>query len=122
MSISKMSAERYGNAVFPLLTPFARIPVCGLIAHYNSTGPFEGPDRLPTVMRQVLAKSLTIRGFIQREFADQRPVFYREMAGWIKSGQVKYREDVVDGLENAPQALIGLLEGRNFGKLLIKVS
>ena len=110
------------DAVFPLLTPFARIPVCGLIAHYNSTGPFEGPDRLPTVMRQVLAKSLTIRGFIQREFVDQRPVFYREMAGWIESGQVKYREDVVDGLENAPQALIGLLEGRNFGKLLIKVS
>ena len=110
------------DAVFPLLNPFARIPVCGLIAQYSSTGPFEGPDRLPTVMRQVLAKSLTIRGFIQREFADQRPIFYREMAGWIESGQVKYREDVVEGLENAPQALIGLLEGRNFGKLLIKVS
>ena len=50
-------------------------------------------------MRQVLAKSLTIRGFIQREFADQRPIFYREMAGWIESGQVKYREDVVEGLD-----------------------
>jgi NADPH-dependent curcumin reductase len=109
------------DAVFPLLNPFARIPVCGLITQYNSTGPFEGPDRLPTVMRQVLSKSLTIRGFIQREFVDQRPAFYREMAGWIENGQVKYREDVVGGLENAPQALIGLLEGRNFGKLLIKV-
>ncbi len=110
------------DAVFPLLNPFARIPVCGLIAHYNSAGSFEGPDRLPVVMRDVLTKSLTIRGFIQREFADQRPAFYREMAGWIESGQVKYREDVVEGLENAPQALIGLLEGRNFVKLLIKVS
>jgi NADPH-dependent curcumin reductase len=49
------------------------------------------------------------------------PIFYREMVGWIESGQVKYREDVVEGLENAPQALIGLLGGRNFGKLLIKV-
>jgi NADPH-dependent curcumin reductase len=110
------------DAVFPLLNPFARIPVCGLIAQYNSAGPFEGPDRLPVVMRDVLTKSLTIRGFIQREFADRRPAFYREMASWIESGQVKYREDIVEGLENAPQALIGLLEGRNFGKLLIKVS
>jgi NADPH-dependent curcumin reductase CurA len=110
------------DAVFPLLNPFARIPVCGLIAQYNSDGTSEGPDRLPVVMRAVLTNSLTIRGFIQREFADQRPAFYREMAGWIESGKVKYREDVVDGLENAPQALIGLLEGRNFGKLLIKVS
>src|SRR5262245_9392431 len=68
------------DAVFPLLNPFARIPVCGLIAQYNSEGPFEGPDRLPVVVRDVLTKSLTIRGFIQREFADQRPAFYREMA------------------------------------------
>src|SRR5262245_19638395 len=71
------------DAVFPLLNPFARIPVCGLIAQYNSAGPFEGPDRLPVVMRDVLTKSLTIRGFIQREFADQRRTFYREMAGCI---------------------------------------
>jgi NADPH-dependent curcumin reductase len=110
------------DAVLPLLNLFARIPVCGLIAQYNEEGPFQGPDRLPIVMRQVLTKSLSIRGFIQREFADQRPAFYREMAGWLKSGQIKYREDVIEGLENAPQAMIGLLEGRNFGKLLIKVS
>ena len=110
------------DGVFPLLNTFARVPVCGLIAQYNQTGPFAGPDRLPNVMRQVLSKSLTIRGFIQREFSDLRPAFYREMADWIESGQIKYREDVVEGLENAPQALIGLLEGQNFGKLLIKVS
>jgi NADPH-dependent curcumin reductase CurA len=110
------------DAVFPLLNSFARIPVCGLIAQYNSVGPFEGPDRLPLVMRQVLTKSLLIRGFIQREFAARFPEFYREMAGWIQSGQVKYREDVVEGLENAPQAFIGLLQGHNFGKLLVKVS
>lgn len=111
------------DAVFPLLNDFARIPVCGLIAQYNNR-PNEqtGADRLPLVMRDVLSKSLQIRGFIQREFVDQRPDFYREMAGWIASGQIRYREDIVDGLENAPTAFIGLLEGRNFGKLVIRVA
>ena len=110
------------DAVFPLLNPFARIPVCGLVAQYNSTGDFEGPDRFPVVMRQVLSKSLSIRGFNQREFESQRPAFYREMAGWLGEGAVKYKEDVVAGLEAAPDAFIGLLEGRNFGKLVVKVS
>lgn len=110
------------DAVFPLLNMFARIPVCGLVAQYNSTGDFAGPDRFPVVMRQVLSKSLTIRGFIQREFESQRPAFYREMAAWIGEGAVKYKEAVVEGLERAPEAFIGLLEGRNFGKLVVKVS
>jgi NADPH-dependent curcumin reductase CurA len=110
------------DAVFPLLNTFARVPVCGLVAQYNSTGPFEGPNRLPSLMRDVLTKSLTIRGFIQREFSAQRPDFYREMAQWIAEGRVKYQEDIVDGLESAPEAFIGMLEGRNFGKLIVQVS
>ena len=110
------------SAVFPLLNTFDRSPVCGLVAQYNSTGPFEGPDRLPVLMRDVLSKSLTIRGFIQREFTAQRPAFYRDMAGWIAEGRVRYKEDIVEGLENAPEALIGLLEGKNFGKLIVQVS
>lgn len=111
------------DAVFPLLNGFARVPVCGLIAQYNDApGAAPGPDRLPSVMREVLSKSLTIRGFIQREFADQRPAFYRDMAGWIREGRVRYREDIVDGLENAPAAFIGLLQGKNFGKLVIRVA
>lgn len=109
------------DAVFPLLNTFARIPVCGLIAQYNATGDFPGPDRLPVLMRQVLSRSLTIRGFIQREFAAQAPKFREEMARWIAEGAVKYKEDIVDGLENAPEAFIGLLEGRNFGKLIVKL-
>jgi len=109
------------DAVFPLLNDFARVPVCGLIAQYNDTAPRPGPDRLPGVMREILSRSLLIRGFIQREFVDQRPAFEREMAAWIASGQVRYREDIVDGLEAAPQAFIGLLEGRNFGKLVVRV-
>lgn len=108
------------DAVFPLLNGFARVPVCGLVAQYNSSGDFEGPDRFPVVMRQVLSKSLTLRGFIQTEFAAQRPAFYTEMAGWIATGAVKYKEDIVEGLERAPEAFIGLLEGRNFGKLIVE--
>jgi NADPH-dependent curcumin reductase CurA len=109
------------DAVFPLLNTFARIPVCGLVAQYNSEGDFEGPDRLPVVMRQVLSKSLTIRGFIQREFVAQRPAFEQEMPRWIADGALKYKEDIVEGLANAPEAFIGLLEGRNFGKLVVKL-
>lgn len=109
------------DAVFPLLNEFARVPVCGLIAQYNTIAA-SGTDRLPTLMQQVLHRSLTIRGFIQREFVDQRPAFYRDMAGWIASGQVRYREDIVDGLEHAPQAFLGLLEGKNFGKLVVRVA
>ncbi|MDQ1159011.1 NADPH-dependent curcumin reductase CurA [Sphingomonas sp. SORGH_AS 950] len=111
------------DAVFPLLNSFARVPVCGLIAHYNDRPGAAGPrDRLPTLMRDVLSKSLTIRGFIQREFADQRPGFYRQAAEWIADGRLRYREDVVDGLENAPSAFIDLLRGRNFGKLIVRIS
>jgi NADPH-dependent curcumin reductase CurA len=110
------------DAVFPLLNMFARIPVCGLIAHYNDSPPFPGPDRLPLVMDDVLMNRYTIRGFIQYDFADQRPAFYRDMAEWIRAGKVKYREDVVDGLEKAPEAFIGMLQGTNFGKLVVRVA
>lgn len=111
------------DAVFPLLNPFARVPVCGLIAQYNAVpGETAGPDRLAGTMRAILTKSLSIRGFIQREFASQREQFHQEASGWIAQGQLRYREDIVDGLENAPEAFIGLLEGRNFGKLVIRVA
>ena len=73
-------------------------------------------------MRAVLRKSLTVRGFIQREFAAQRPDFLEEASGWLADGRLKFREDIVDGLDNAPQALIGLLQGKNFGKLIVRVS
>jgi NADPH-dependent curcumin reductase len=110
------------EAVVPLLNEFARIPVCGLVAHYNETEVPEGPNRLPGFMRQVLTKSLTVRGFIQREFARTLfPDFLTEMSAWVADGSVRYREDVVTGLENAPEAFRGLLRGRNFGKLLVEV-
>ena len=111
------------DAVFPLLNDFARVPVCGLISQYNALPQAEpGHDRLALVMRDVLKKSLSLRGFIQREFADLRPVFLREAQQWIANGQLRYREDIVEGLENAPAAFINLLQGRNFGKLLVKLA
>ncbi len=109
------------DAVFPLLNFFARIPVCGLIAQYNAVGTPEGPDRFAAFMRQVLTKRLTMRGFIVSDFAALKPDFDRDMAVWVRDGRVKYREDVVDGLENAPAAFIGLLRGANFGKLVVRV-
>jgi NADPH-dependent curcumin reductase CurA len=109
------------DAVMPLLNSFARIPVCGVIAQYNATSLPDGPDRLPLIMRDVLTKRLTLRGFIVRDFADQAKDFFRDMSQWIAEGKVKYREDVVDGLDKAPEAFMGLLKGKNFGKLVVKV-
>ncbi|HEV8388600.1 MAG TPA: NADP-dependent oxidoreductase [Dongiaceae bacterium] len=110
------------DAVFPLLNKFARIPVCGLIAHYNDAGPREGIDRLPALMSSILSNRLTLRGFIVHDFATQAEDFLHDVGGWLKDGKLKYREDVVHGLDKAPEALIGLLKGRNFGKLLVKVA
>jgi len=110
------------EAVLPLLNEFARIPVCGLVANYNATQAPDGPDRLPGFLQQALVKSLTVRGFIQREFVKELyPDFLRDMSRWVLDGSVRYREDVVVGLESAPQAFRGLLNGRNFGKLVVEV-
>ncbi|HCL3682523.1 NADP-dependent oxidoreductase [Pseudomonas aeruginosa] len=109
------------QSVFPLLNEFARVPVCGLISQYNASGQTAGTDHLPATMREILSRSLTLRGFIVREFADQTPRFLDEVSTWIANGQIRYREDVVVGLSNAPAALIGLLEGRNFGKLVVAI-
>jgi hypothetical protein len=110
------------DAVLPLLNNFARIPVCGLVSHYNSTELPAGPNRVPLVMHSILVKRLTFRGFIVWDFAAQYPEFIRDMSGWLRAGRVKYREDVTDGLENAPRELIGLLKGENFGKKIIRIS
>jgi NADPH-dependent curcumin reductase len=110
------------DAVLPLLNNFARVPVCGLVANYNATSLPEGPDRIPLMMRAILSKRLRIQGFIVYDFAQQTENFLRDVSTWIREGKLKYREDIVDGLENAPRAFIGLLKGANFGKLLIKVS
>jgi len=110
------------DAVLPLFSPFARIPVCGLIAQYNATEAPPGPNRLPVLMRNVLTKRLTIRGFIVTDFAAKFPDFIRDVPQWIKDGRIKYREDIAVGLENAPEAFMGLLKGKNFGKQLVRIA
>lgn len=111
------------DAVLPRLNTYARVPVCGLIANYNRTEAPEGPDRSAALMANVLTKSLTLRGFIQLEFVrDMYSDFLREMGQWVSEGRISYREDVTEGLENAPETFIGMLNGKNFGKTIIKVA
>jgi NADPH-dependent curcumin reductase CurA len=117
--------ENVGGVVFetvlPLMNQFGRVPVCGLIAHYNQSEAPAGPNRVPAVMAAILTRRLTFRGFIVSDFAAQEPEFLRTMGAWVRDGTVKYREDVVDGLENAVRAFQGLFHGRNLGKLLVRV-
>jgi NADPH-dependent curcumin reductase len=108
------------EAVYPLLNAFARIPVCGLIAQYNETEA-SVPKWAPSLMRTVLTKRLTIRGFIVSDFAARHAEFLRDMSQWVREGKVKYREFVTEGLDSAPAAFIGMLKGANFGKQLVRV-
>ena len=111
------------DTVLPLLNDYARIPVCGLISLYNATSLKGGEqDRLPLLFRQILTKRMMIRGFIVFNHYDQREESILALSKWIKEGKIKYKEDFVDGLENAPNAFIGLLNGKNFGKLVVRVN
>lgn len=118
--------ENVGGAVFdavlPLLNAKARIPVCGLIAAYNATELPPGPDRLGLLVGTLLRKRIKMQGFIV--FDDYGPrwsEFAGAMGEWVKADKIKVREDIIFGLEKAPEAFIGLLEGRNFGKLVVQV-
>jgi NADPH-dependent curcumin reductase len=118
--------ENVGGAVFdavlPLLNARARIPVCGLVSQYNATRLPEGPDRLPLLMGTLLRKRIRMQGFIIFEdYGDRYGEFARAMGDWLADGRIHYREHVVDGLERAPAAFIGMLEGGNFGKLVVRL-
>jgi NADPH-dependent curcumin reductase CurA len=108
------------RAVVPLLNAHARIPVCGLISQYNESPEQSPGDSLMQLMRTILVKRLSVRGFIISDGHDhRRPDFLASMAGWLRAGKIKYREHVVQGLESAPEAFLGLLAGRNFGKVVV---
>lgn len=118
--------ENVGGKVFdaalPLLNTSARIPVCGLVSQYNATQLPEGPDRLSLLMRAILTKRLTVKGFIIfDDYADRYPEFAEDMMTWLGEGKIQYLEQIVDGLENAADAFMGLLVGKNFGKLVVRV-
>ncbi|WP_170755911.1 NADP-dependent oxidoreductase [Ruegeria lacuscaerulensis] len=110
-------------AVLPLLNPFARVPVCGIVAWYNLPGLPEGPDMGPAILGTLLRMKVKMQGFII--FDNFGPEVYqefvRDMTGWLNDGSVSYKEHVVDGLENAPEAFNQLLAGGNFGKMVVKV-
>ena len=105
------------DAVFANLNERARISVCGQISQYN----LEKPEMAPRMMWQFIVKRLRMEGFLVFDFIDRFSEGMGEMAGWIAEGKLKYKEDTVTGLENAPKALIGLFSGANFGKQLVQV-
>lgn len=111
------------DAVLPLLNTSARVPVCGLVSGYNATDLPPGPDRLGLLMGTILKKRIRMQGFIiAQDYGDRIDEFQQEMGRWVNEGKIHYREQVTDDLENAPQAFIGLLEGKNFGKVVIRVA
>lgn len=110
------------EAVMPLLNNKARVPVCGLIAHYNQTSLPSGPDRMVALQSMILTKSIRMQGFIVSNYFNRVPEFVEEVGGLLASGNMTYKEHMVEGLENAPEAFFGLFRGANFGKLVVKVS
>ena len=104
------------RAVMTLLNQNARIPLCGLISEYNATESTPGPNLRPLLVNRVLLK-----GFIVSDHLSRMGEFLKDCGGWLREGRLKHREDVVVGLEKAPEAFIGLLQGKNFGKLLVRV-
>jgi hypothetical protein len=110
------------EAVLPLFNNFARIPMCGHVAEYNVVERPVGPDKMPDLFLAILGKRLTIRGFVVSDFMQDMQDFVRDMSGWLAAGKIKYREEITDGLENAPRAFQAMLRAENFGKPIVRVS
>lgn len=114
------------EAVLPLMNQFGRIPVCGMISGYNAGAlggqAAKGPDRFPVFWRTLLVKQLLAQGFIISNHFDRYPGFLAEVGPMVARGEIKYLEDIVDGIENAPRAFMGLLEGRNLGKQIVRLT
>ena len=106
------------DAVFRLLRPHARIVVCGQISQYN----LDQPENGPRLLAHLLIKQARAEGFLVFQFQERYSEGLAELTKWLQAGKLKYREDIVDGIENAPRAFIGMLHGRNMGKQLVKLS
>jgi len=106
------------DAVFRLLAPGARVAVCGQISQAN----LEQPESGPRLLQYLLVRQARAEGFLVTKFADRFPEALQQLTEWLLAGKLKYREDIVDGIENAPRAFIGMLNGRNMGKQLVKLS
>jgi NADPH-dependent curcumin reductase CurA len=115
------------EGVMPLMNVGGRIPVCGMISWYNAgalggNAGEGGKDQLPKLWRMILVNRLHVHGFIISDHFDRFPDFLREVGPMVASGQVKFVEDIADGLENAPRAFMGMLQGKNKGKQIVKVA
>ena len=106
------------QAAIECAKPFARMAICGMISQYNATDATPGPNNVI----QIVGKQLQIRGFIVSSHADMQPQFLQDIATWIKSGQMKFEETVMEGIDNAPNAFMGLFSGKNTGKMLVKLT
>lgn len=109
------------DAVIPLLNDFARVPVCGIVSQYNEPDEPEDQTRLSSLMRDILVKRLSLKGFIVTDYIAYRDEFLELVAPLVAAGEIARLEDVADGLEKAPEAFIGLLKGRNRGKVVVKI-
>lgn len=106
------------DAVIPLLNVRARLVICGQISQYN----LERPEMGPRWLWALIVKQARAEGFLVFQFADRFEEGIRQMAQWLKEGKLKYRENIIEGLENAPRAFIGMLKGENIGKQLVKIA
>ncbi|MFQ5519922.1 MAG: NADP-dependent oxidoreductase [Candidatus Methylomirabilia bacterium] len=105
------------DAVLGLLNPFSRIPLCGMISQYN----LETPEPGPRYLVSMIANRTLMQGFIISDQLARYSEFMSEVGGWLKAGKLKYEETVVEGIENAPKAFLGLFTGENLGKMVVKV-
>jgi NADPH-dependent curcumin reductase CurA len=106
------------EAAIAAANPFARFVECGMISRYNDERPQPGPGN----MSLIVTKRLKLQGFIIRDRSDRARDFFRDMSTWVREGKVRYRETYLDGIENAPKAFIGLLQGENIGKMLVRLN
>ncbi len=107
------------DAALPRMNPLGRIPVCGMISAYNTPG---ARSAGVTTLSNMIYNRITMRGFVVYEFENERERFLADMKSWIRDGRMKYRETILDGIENAPAALIGLFSGENIGKMLVRLN
>lgn len=105
------------DAVFMNLNFFARVSLCGAISQYNA----DKPEMGPRLLGLFVGRRVNMRGFILSDFIQHWPAAMKQMGAWVRAGRIKYKEDIVQGIENAPRAFIGLLRGENFGKLQVQV-
>jgi NADPH-dependent curcumin reductase len=110
------------DAVFPLLNMHARVAMCGTVSEYNVTERQIVPDKMPGLLLATLGKRLTMRGFVISDWFAKMPDFLRDVGLWLREGKIHYKEEFIDGLENAPRAFQAMLKAQNFGKVIVRVS